>query len=370
MKTLSNFARYLALLLALCIGPEILADGNHPHWWRISGTIINTTASDGNFGNVACFADGEVRVRSRFRNCGASGEEDCPWGIPWGWGQSDSPDWGIIRLVDGRYQATTPWWGPPFNRTDREIQIQLRVLRHMPPPSPGPNDGWTEIALGFRGEPRSGDLIPFNVPDEFNFLMFDGESTQGIWRFRKSVRLELGSDNCDGRVPSEESRAEDDGRITKPPKPPQPEFREWSSGNNETTDSGFTGNQNVQANSAIGLNTRWMIAVRAPSDLVRDFLLGRKKAQLSLTPRDPKIPPGTWALMERFGGTVFSEANSRPRKGRGTPPPLEEEFRPRPPILGPDGREYCDCGTFVSVEDDITICYEVGYNPCEECVCW
>jgi len=366
------FRLYIVLVLVAVTGQEAFSDGSHPHWWRVSGTIINTDFSFDESGDIACFAQGEVRVRSRFRNCGASGEEDCPWGFPWGWGQSDSPDWGIIRLVDGRYQATTPWWGPPSNRTDREIQIQHRVPWQMSGPSPGPDDGWTEIALGFRGEPRSGDVIPFDDPDEFNSLMFDGESTQGILRFRKSVRLRLGPDNCDGRVPREESPTEDNGRITKPPKPPQPEIREWPAGDNESTGTGISNrqNQNIRANSGTGLNTHWMIAVRAPSDLVRDFLLGRIKAQGSLIRRDTKIPLGTWALMERFGGTVFSEASGRPRKGRGTPPPSEEEFRPRPPILGPDGREYCDCGTFVSVEDDITICYEVGYNPCEECVCY
>jgi hypothetical protein len=371
MKIFFRSTLYIVLVLVAVTGQEAFSDWSHPHWWRVSGTIINTDFSFDENGDIACYAQGEVRVRSRLRNCGFSLEEDCPWGLPWGWGQSDSPDWGIIRLVDGQYQATTPWWGPPTNGTDREIQIQHRVPWLMSGPTPGPNDGWWEIALGFKGGHRSGDSVfPFGDANEFNSLIFDGESTQGIWRFRRSVRLRLGPNNCGGVLPGR--RPVDEDEEEKPEKPPKPVAEERTDDSSGTTGKGIdqVHRQNIRSGSDTGLNSNWTTAVTVPSDLVRDFLHRRIKSQSSYVRRDAKIPPRTWELMERFGGTVFSEASSRPRKGRGTPPWSEEEFRPRPPILGPYGREYCDCGISVSTVMDITICADVGYIPCEECVCY
>ena len=129
----SIVAKEVLLATALLLTNQIvMAGGSHPHQWLIDTTVIlenSTTVTDpqGNVVITDCFAEGELRLRSRWTSrCppyrpSVGRWSDCP-PSPWSpWWNLD--DQGSVRI------ANAVSYPSPSNRYNRRYDIQYRPVQ-------------------------------------------------------------------------------------------------------------------------------------------------------------------------------------------------------------------------------------------------
>ena len=123
--------RVLAVTALLLTSQIVIAGGSHPHRWLIDTTVILNNAttiadSEGNLVTTDCFAEGEVRLRSRWvARCpphrpSVGSWSDCPpspWS-PW-WALDDE---GSVRI------ANAVSYPPPSNEYQRDYHFQYRPV--------------------------------------------------------------------------------------------------------------------------------------------------------------------------------------------------------------------------------------------------
>ncbi|MGE4634432.1 MAG: hypothetical protein AAEI92_03665 [Arenicellales bacterium] len=133
--TSTLFKQVLPVVALLLTSQIVIAGGSHPHQWLIDTTVLiaNATTVTGPQGNVVitdCFAEGEVRLRSRWVgrcppirsiSMGVARWSDCPpspWSLWW-----DLDDQGSVRIANA---APYP---PPSNEYTRRYDIQYRPVQ-------------------------------------------------------------------------------------------------------------------------------------------------------------------------------------------------------------------------------------------------